>query len=223
MIGGNLSTINDTTVAFWWMEELGMLSSPQARKSFSYLITVQQQDGGWEEDPGLAQYDLPPWIQLGDLRSKLYLSSYATYWLAVGGFSQTVAFKKAIRFLIRYQEKSGALPGYYHATWIATGAFLLAGDRYARMAGAGIKFLSELVHTEWSDSQIAWALDCLSTGGLLMDHPLVSSLLSELVKRQKPDGSWASEDGEAYAVGATIQALKVLKRYDMLSFTRSIV
>jgi hypothetical protein len=30
------------------------------------------------------------------------------------------------------------------------------------------------------------------------------------------DGSWASEDGEAYTVGATFQAVKALKHYNLL-------
>jgi len=46
---------------------------------------------------------------------------------------------------------------------------------------------------------------------------LVDRCLSELIRRQSPDGSWSSEDGEAYAVGATIQAVKVLKHYGLLS------
>jgi hypothetical protein len=45
----------------------------------------------------------------------------------------------------------------------------------------------------------------------------VEACLGELFCRQKPNGSWASEDGEAFALGATIQVLKVLKRYGMLS------
>jgi hypothetical protein len=214
---GNLSTINETTVTFWWMEELEILTSPTAKQAFAYLLSTQQADGSWDEDPRIAQYELPPWMQLGDPKIRHYLSAYATYWLAVGGYKNFTAFRKAIHFLIRSQDKSGKFYGYLHTTWIAVGALLMAGDRYATLASMGIQALSDKPLTEWDDSQIAWALDCLGTGGLPIYDPFVQGCLEELSRRQKSDGSWASEDGEAYAVGATIQALKVFKCYGMLS------
>ena len=217
MAQGNLSTINETTVALWWMEELGLLTSPTASQAFTYLLATQQGDGSWDEDPQLAHYDLPPWIRLGDLKTRLYLSAYATYWLAVGGYQTLPAFRKAIHFLLRHQDTTGKFLGYLHNTWIATGVFLLAGNRYTKIADLGLQSLSSRSLPEWDDSQIAWALDCLNRGGLPRDHPFIEACLGELFCRQKPDGSWASEDGETFAVGATIQVLKVLKRYGLIT------
>ena len=45
---------------------------------------------------------------------------------------------------------------------------------------------------------------------------IIEGCLDELFHRQRADGSWASEDGEGFAVGAIIQVLKVLKRYNLL-------
>ena len=217
MTRGNLSTINETTVALWWMEELNLLASEHAEKGFAYLVETQQEDGSWDEDPHIAQYNLPPWIQLGDLRTRAYLSAYATYWLAIGGYSGLPVFRKALHYLLRQQDKSGRFFGYLHTTWIATGVFLMAGDRYSKIADLGIRSLSAKLFSEWDDSQIAWALDCLSKGGLPRSHPFIDGCLAELIRRQKIDGSWASEDGEGFAVSATIQALKVLKRNGLLT------
>jgi hypothetical protein len=80
----------------------------------------------------------------------------------------------------------------------------------------GLQALASTPLSEWDDSQIAWALDCLSRGGLPKKHPFVEACLNQLFHRQKADGSWASEDGEGSAVGATIQVLKVMKRYGLL-------
>jgi len=213
---GNISTLNETTVALWWMEELDLLSSAAARMAYTYLLRSQQADGSWDEDPQIAQYDLPPWIELGDLKTRLYLSAYASYWLANGGYTRQHAFRKALHFLLRNQDESGKFFGYLHTTWIATAVFLMAGERYTKISDHGLQALSDRAISEWADSQVAWALDCLSKAGLPAQHPFVERCIDALLPRQKPDGSWASEDGEASAVSATIQVLKVLKRYGLL-------
>ena len=217
MVKGNLSTINETTVALWWMEELDLLSSPNAEQAFAFLLAIQQEDGSWEEGPQLALYELPPWIQLGDLKTRLYLSAYVTYWLSTGGYRSLPAYRKAIHFLLRHQDQSGKIHGFWHTTWIAMGIFLLAGKRYENVVSLGMQALADRPLQEWDDSQIAWALDCLSRGGLSKTHPFIDVFLKELYHRQKADGSWASEDGEAFAMGATIQVIKVFKRYGLLS------
>jgi len=216
MVKGSLRTINETTVALWWMEELDLLTSPNANQAFAYLLATQREDGGWDEDPRLAQDVFPSWIQVGDLKTRLYLSAYSTYWLAVGNHQSLPAFRKAIHFLLRHQDQTGKIYGYLHNTWIATSVFLMAGDRYAKVANLGIQALAAAPVAKWDDNQIAWALDCLSRGGLPKNHPFIEGCLDELYSRQRSDGSWASEDGEAFSVGATIQVLKVLKRYTLL-------
>jgi len=216
MVPGNLSTINDTLVALWWLEELGLLESPAAEQAIAYLLAVQKDDGGWDEDPALAQYDLPPWISPGELRARLYLSSYTAYWLAVKGYATHPAFQKALDFLLKHQDERGKFYGYLHTTWIATSVFFLAGEPYVEAARQGLQFLLDRPLADWADSQIAWALSCLGQAGLPKDHPFVAQCLAELQQRQRPEGSWASEDGENFDVGATIGAVKVFKHYGLL-------
>ena len=216
MVKGNLSTIDKTLVALWWMEELGMLGSTTAETAFAYLMAVQKDDGGWDENASIAQYDLPPWIRPGELGTRLYLSSCAAYWLAAADYRAAPAFWKALDFIVRHQDESGRFFGYFHSTWIATSVLLMAGHPYSEAASKGVQALLARSPSEWADSQIAWALDCLGRAGLARDHALIEKCLSELLRRQGPDGNWASEDGEAYAVGARIQAVKVLKHYGLL-------
>lgn len=214
---GNLSTINDTTVALWWLEELGLVNSPIAGCAIDYLLATQQADGSWDEDPRTVQQDLPPWIKPGDLHTRMYLTAYAAYWLAIAEKRSSPAFREALHFMIRNQDEAGKFVGYLHTTWIATSVCLMAGNRYASIAGQGLRALSSRSFAEWEDSQLAWALDCLTKGGLPCSHPFVEACLNQLFHRQKGDGSWASEDGEASAVSATIQALKVLKLYGLVT------
>jgi squalene cyclase len=216
LIQGNLSSVDTTLTALWWLDELGMLESTAADKALGYLNTVQRDDGGWDEDSAISQYDLPPWISPGDLRTRLYLSAYTAYWLALGGYRTRSTFKQVLDFLLSHQAETGKFYGYLHTTWIATSVCILAGDRYAEAAERGLLFLLDKPLAEWADSQISWAIDCLSRAGLPKEHPFIEKGLTELLQRQASAGSWSSEDGEAFEVGAIIGALKVLKRFFLL-------
>jgi len=215
-VQGNLSTVDNTLSALWWMDELGMLESSTADKAFGYLLAVQRDDGGWDEDPSITQYDLPPWVSPGDLRTRLYLSSYSTYWLAVRNHKTHPAFQKALDLLLKHRDETGKFYGYLHTTWIATSVFVMAGHQHSEVARKGLQVLMDRPLSEWADSQISWALNCLGRAGLPGDHPFIEKCLAELLQRQEPNGSWSSEDGEAYAVSATIEALKSLKHYGLL-------
>ncbi|MBE0432271.1 terpene cyclase/mutase family protein [candidate division WOR-3 bacterium] len=213
MTKGNLSSIDNTLVALWWLDEIGMKESSAADKAFGYLLAVQKNDGGWDEAPSIAQHELPPWIIPGDLRTKLYLSSYSAYFLAARGYVNRPAFHKALDFLLKHQDRTGKFYGYLHNTWIATSVFAMAGDPYAGVVKRGLGFLMDRPLSEWADSQIAWALDCLASAGLPKEHAFVERSLAELIRRQQADGTWISEDGAEHDVGATIAAVKALKHY----------
>jgi len=216
MVNGNLSAVDNTLVGLLWMDELGIFKSRLADRAMSYLLAVQREDGGWDEDPGLSRYDLPPWIRIGDIVTRLYLSSYAAYWLALANYTKGTAFQKALTFITKYQNETGKFQGYLHTTWIATSVLFMAGGKYREGAEKGLQFLEAKPLSEWADSQIAWALDCMSSAGLPKNHPFVKAGLKELTSRRRSDGSWSSEDGEAFDVGATIAAIKALKRYGLL-------
>jgi len=214
---GNLSTVHSTVTAIWWLDDLGLFDSVHADQAFEYLYAVQKDDGGWDEDPAITKYRLPPWITPGDLRTRVYLSAYASYWLALRGHIEHPQFRNALYFLVSHQEESGKFFGFLHTTWIAVSAFALAGRPYAKIVSKGLKHLMGKPFDEWADSQIAWALECLGRAGLPKVHPFISDCLDELAKRQKPDGTWISEDGEAFTVQATLSAVKAFKIFGVES------
>jgi hypothetical protein len=215
--GENPSSVDSTLTALWQLNDVGLLNSTDAHRALSFLANIQQEDGRWDENPDLPLHDLPPWIVPGQEATQIYLTAYASYWLGLTDFSPKKWFLKGLQYLATQQSSNGKIPGYLHSQWIATGAFLLAEGEFRKAADLSIKYMEERPLSEWEDSQISWALDCFGTAGLTADHPFVQSLLSELAERQEPAGSWASEDGPAYAVSATISSLKAFKIFGVIT------
>jgi hypothetical protein len=216
MTAGNLSAIDHTLVGLRWLDELGMLESPTAEKAIHFLYARQKVDGGWDEEAELGQYVLPAWIKPGDLDTRLYLTANTAYWLAISGRTNRPNFHRALEYFTEQQRKKVDGCGYLHTSWIAASVFLLAGQRYSDVARKCIQYFVDKPIAGWECSQIAWALNYLSVAGLPDSHPFVVRALAELVQRQSQDGSWASENGPAYNIDATVQVLKVLGYYDML-------
>jgi hypothetical protein len=67
--------------------------------------------------------------------------------------------------------------------------------------------------SDWKGAYLAWLLRCLQDAGLSADHPLIARCLADLERKQRPDGSWAPEEGEGqeHAVNTTVATLRVLK------------
>lgn len=223
---GSQSAVDSTLTALWQFDELGLTGHPAAARALDFLRAMQQPDGGWDENPALPAHDLPPWIVRGDEGTRLYLSSYAAYWLGLLDDPRGAAFQRGLSFISARQEQGGRIPGYLHSNWLAASALLLSPEPpqssteneqgYAQHAARIIDFLAGLPFADWDDSQIAWAIDCLTRAGLPAAHPWMQRTLPELVRRQAADGSWSSEDGPAFAASATVSAIKALKQHGLV-------
>ncbi len=208
---GSRSAVDSTLTAIWQFDELGLQDLPENQQALRFLRAMQQPDGGWDENPDLPEHDLPPWIRPGEDATRLYLSTYAAYWLGTLGRPGEPAFSAGAQYIAAHQQEDGLIPGYLHNNWLGAAVFLLGGSDYAQNFKRVLQALSERPWSDWADSQVGWALDCLLRAGLPAEHPFVQNALAELLRRQAEDGSWASEDGESFAASATVGAIKVLK------------
>jgi hypothetical protein len=99
---------------------------------------MQRPDGGWDENPVLPGHDLPPWIVPSSPTTRLYLSSYAAYWLGFSRRTQPPAFPRALAFLATHQQPDGSFPGYRHTNWLAISALLFGADA-PHLPGNGVR------------------------------------------------------------------------------------
>jgi hypothetical protein len=213
---GSQSALDSTLTALWQFDELGLWQLSAAQRSIDFLVAMQQPDGGWDENPELPEHDLPPWIRPGEQATRLYLSTYAAYWLAVRGKRPLPVFRRGAAFIAGQQEEGGRIPGYMHNNWLGAAVLHLAGEGYAQNAARGMEYLQSIPFPDWEDSQIAWALDCLTRAGLSGEQPFIRAMLQELLRRQAAEGCWAAEDGPSFAASATVGALKVLHQHGLI-------
>jgi prenyltransferase beta subunit len=214
---GSPSSLERTHLSLWWLEELGTLNSIEVDSAIEFLVRKQSDDGSWDENLALPRQCLPAWIIPGDLLTILYLTAYSAYWLGVLGRREHPAFQKALDYLLEYQDDTGEYLGYLHTTWLATSAFIIAGDQYSITINRGMLALMDRPLSEYVASQLAWLLNCFSTAGISRGHHVTSHFLIKLRQLRRPDGSWASEDGDTHAVDSTIESLRALKCYGILN------
>lgn len=207
---GNLSTVEDTLDALWWLEELLLLKSVVGQSACEYLTHKQTRAGYWDADVSLVTSH-PEWIIPGDPATQMYLTSYAAYWLNLVVGKKDPTLEGASKFLLEHQEPNGKFSGPLHATWLAASDLYMKGYSFHAYADRAVFYLDSLPLQHWEDSQLAWAIISLGNAGLSSDMPFIQNGLRELQRRQDRDGSWCSEDGPANSVDATIEVIKTLK------------
>jgi len=211
---GKPSTISDTTVALIWLNDLKMLDSDTGKKAIKHLISLQKEDGSWDENPEISSYNPPVWMTPGDKKTIVYNTAYSAFWLGISGHGKSLSFKKAYNFLVEYQKESGKFEGFLHSSWIGTSVIAMIEGWESKRVKRSLKFLDHIDWSSWVASQISWMLWCFMVADVPKENIFVSKMLNKLRGKQRDDGSFASEDGEEFAVGATLEAIKVLLLYE---------
>ncbi|MFQ5910319.1 MAG: prenyltransferase/squalene oxidase repeat-containing protein, partial [Thermoplasmata archaeon] len=205
---GKPSTISDTEGVLVWLSDLGLMASGVGRRAIGYLLSMQKEDGSWDENPEITEYDPPVWMTPGDERVAVFNTCYSGFWLGVAGYRKDASFKKAYNFLIEHQDEWGRFSGFLHSSWIGTSVFAMAEGWESERVRRGVEFLDGIAPSVWVASQISWLLWCFAVASVPKDTPFVEKMLDELSKRQRDDGSFASEDGDPFALDTTIEAIK---------------
>jgi len=211
-----LSGVNSTNVKLSLMIELGLTKSEVCRKTIEYLMKIQNEDGRWDENEAINQYNPPFWNIPGDLKTQMWLTASITNELIQLNYAESEAVRRATEFLLENRNEEGTFSGFLHSTWISVGVFGQLQRANSEVVTKALKVIERNIsRMEDGAADFVWCLECFYIAGLPKNHPLVKRCIERVIKRQGEDGAWTSADGEKYGVSTTINALRVLKLYGL--------
>jgi len=91
---GKLSSVNNTSANLDLMVELGLVESDACRKTLDYLVSVQGEDGNWDENRAISQYKPPFWNIPGNLKTKMWLTANILNLLIQLGYRESETVRK---------------------------------------------------------------------------------------------------------------------------------
>jgi hypothetical protein len=209
---GTPSTLNTTEFVLVWLHDLALLDSEVGTKAFQFMLSLQHQDGTWDEPDKILLYDPPPWMVPHNDYAIAFTTANSAFWLGVKGL-KTEPFHRACTFLKSSQDKSGKFPGFIHTTWISTAVLAMEKDWTFNPVVRALSYLDGLSLEQWEASQISWMLWYFALADIPSEIPFLRKAVAELLTRQKEDGRFASEDGDSFSVNSTLEAVKIIKAY----------
>lgn len=209
MVSGRLSTIDATTTTLEWLWDLGLAETPYAERACMYLLSTQRPDGSWDEPPGVLRYSPPPRLVPGDPRVRCRVTALVAFWLARAGYRDDVT-RRAVAYVAACQAPDGRVLGFRETTWLLAAASAMLDGPGSAVTVRALESLAAVPDERWSAGQLAGMLGCLGAAGCSRSIVIVARGLDRLRALALPDGTWRSDDGEAYHMDVTLAALRAL-------------
>lgn len=110
------------------------------------------------------------------------------------------------------------MPSFLHTHWLAAG--LCWGIREHSLASRVLDYLATTLDARFADNQLSWMAVSLLAVKYPRNSQFVATALNLQETRQRPDGSWTSEDGREFDSHATYEALRAFKMGGRIRPTR---
>ncbi|MFQ6129164.1 MAG: hypothetical protein ACE5QW_09725 [Thermoplasmata archaeon] len=156
---------------------------------------------------------LRPGTLPGELGTKTWLTSQTAANLVYLNRGRLEEVKRAADFLLHHRDENGAYQGLTIATWVYIPLFSFLQGRGSETVRKCLEHAEKWVEKETDPSFLVWYLECLTSAGFSLSHPIASICLEKLISLQREDGSFSSADGDRYVVPTTIRAARFLKLY----------
>jgi hypothetical protein len=221
---GVVASIDATCFRLAELDDLGALDRPAVRRVLDWLTAIQRPDGTWEEDEALAG-DAPPWAQPGDEAARLYLTANAAFWLSAAGLAARPGGPLDSRVGGAYAgvvggaaaaiagslRDDGSWPSFLVTGWLSA-AVLFGQSRFLDSARMRMVLAERL--PDMSPADLAWLACALRRLGLEDGDSLMVAARRRLAETQHTDGSWPSDDGDAFTVHTTLAAIRACRSVD---------
>ncbi len=204
---GQPSSLAATHHALTWLAELGLRSDATGQRGLDFLVAAQQADGSWQESQQILALNPPGWMSPENAMANAYLTADSAYHLAVGRDAQMDAVTNACNFLYQLELEEQ----YPQTIWIMGALFTIAEGETSEVAVATRAYLEERLDSQWDASALAWLLNTYLNAGIAPSTPLLTRARALLEEAQQPNGSFSSDDGDAFTLDATIQAVRALQ------------
>ena len=196
---GNPSGVSDTAKVLELLSSVGVESPETIEKAVSFLVSKQNDDGGWSESPDLEGVVPEEWTWVSTKHSG-YQTADALNALHEAGYSGAEV-ERALDFLRASQNEDGGWPSHVGPessarTDTATTdhiviAFLSHGEsRESQVIRRAEMMLIERRADLDSPIDATAALSVLSALGYPRENEHVSEFVGWLVEAQRPDGGW---------------------------------
>ncbi|NHI84234.1 MAG: hypothetical protein EAX81_08030 [Candidatus Thorarchaeota archaeon] len=211
----DVSSITTTLNIVGWFDDLFLRSGAAVDKTFEFLLSFQQEDGGWDEVSDVIMFDPPPYMLPGKTSTRTWLTACCAHWFIRFGRAEPPGAKGCpAEFLMENVTSSGLITGYRYASWDA----LVMFDYHPGPDSDVFKNLLEAVRENFKPEihdavDLAWLLRCLRDAGLDSGSSLVERALDALERMQQANGSWSSAEGAEYSGMTTVDAIRVLKDF----------
>lgn len=210
---GQPSTVPGTCEVLALAHDWGLFQAPLVHRGLEYLQSQQQPDGGWT-DTAVPEQPLPRWLTQGEEAGRLYVTAWASSILVAYNRHNEPAAGKALDLLLKHQLEGGLFEGFpLHTAWYALPVLAhILGMRSGPAQNILQSLSQELAAPNWFPSMFATMLYNLLLAGYGMETPLVRITWEQILMRQREDGAWASEDGDAGDVRSTIEVMRCWRK-----------
>jgi hypothetical protein len=207
---GHPLSLSETSLRFGTMIELGLLDNPLTIRNAHLLMSLQQEDGSWDENPELKKIEnLPHPYNPGIISTRTWLTGEIVRLLARIVGIEHECIVKGCHFMLS-QFDGEKIAGYRIASFLALAVMSWSCRENEKIASALLAKVTEWAKIEKDISFLNWYVECLVDYGLMAQDPLMESLFDRIDAAQHSDGHWGDDDWPEYDVHLTIQSLKHL-------------
>jgi hypothetical protein len=198
------SSLDATCYRLAILEQVGIKNHYVISKAIDFLSNCMNESGVFEEDKKLANV-CPPWVQPGDIKSQLYLTSNCGFW--INYYSLKGVSSKPIKYLSSQLGNEGEINSFLHTYWLVGGLFYSIG-----MQTEAYLIFNNLIRrlSEMSADNLAWLLNTLIASGVPKDEVIIKQAIRKLLTLQHDDGGWTSDDGSWRNVHTTLEAKRAI-------------